>query len=93
MNACLHKLADTVGTIFDGDSISLWAQTLFFAAVPYFIVGYMITQTVPRLTSRVYNYPVTLPEVTGMDNAHDPENGSAVKSLLIKGKYLKSNDV
>ena len=68
--------------------ISLWAKAIFVLAIPYLIVGYVISYSLPKLTSRACNYPQTLPEVTKSDfNLIDAEKGAEVKSLQIKGKY------
>ena len=49
-------------------------------------MGIILTYTLPRLSSKIINYPETLPEVTDADDTSDPEKGKQVRAVQIKGK-------
>ena len=49
-------------------------------------MGIILTYTLPRLSSKIINYPETLPEVTDADDTSDPEKGKQVRTVQIKGK-------
>ena len=82
----LYEIPNRVESLFNSSDISLWANAIFVIAIPYLMVGFMISYSLPKLTSRACKYPQTLPEVTDSDNTHDPEKGTGVKCLQIKGK-------
>lgn len=86
IGVCLFRLPFWINkAIVDPDSVSLWLQTILMIFIPQFILCYFITGTIPQLTSRVFNYPSTLEEVSETDIAQDPEKGSSVKCLQLKG--------
>ena len=83
IGVCLFKLPFWIKTAIDTDSMGIWSQTIVLLVIPQLIFGYLITATIPKLTSRVFNYPSILTEVESTDNAQDSEKGSGVKCLQL----------
>ena len=63
-------------------SMSLWAQAIFLRAIFTFIVGFLITYSLPRLTTSIANYPVITAEALETDQeSYNPEKKSDAKQI------------
>ena len=69
---------------FEGLSLTAWI--ILVIAIPQLVIGIIMTYILPRLSNKLINYPETLPEVTEIDSANDPEKGKEVRNVQIKGK-------
>ena len=46
-------------SILNTENVSVWAQAIFMLAIPYLVLGYIMTYSLPKLSSRTISYPVT----------------------------------
>ena len=59
---CLYALPRQLENIFDKESVSVWAQALFMQAIPYLVVGFVMNNSLPKLSILLCSYPATLTE-------------------------------
>ena len=59
---CLYALPNQIEKISDMNNVSVWARALFMLAIPYLVLGYVMSNSLPKLSILLCSYPATLTE-------------------------------
>ena len=87
---CLYKLPKWLTNLSDHDTTNWWYIAIVQTAIPYLIMAYLINYWLPVMSSKLFNYPMTLAEMDKRIVDDDHEKGIQLKDKLIKNSEVST---
>ena len=85
-----YKLPNWLTNLSDQDITNWWYIAIVQTAIPYLIMAYLMNYWLPVLSSKLFNYPMTLAELDKRIVDDDHEKGIQLKDKLIKNTEVST---